>query len=65
VNYEDPTQRSHKLVVIVTDHLGLKYQQEFVFDVINTNEPPYVRHRFFLSTKEFRMTLSVSKRNLE
>jgi len=46
VNYEDPTQRSHKLVVIVTDHLGLKYQQEFVFGVINTNEPPYVRHIF-------------------
>lgn len=42
VNYEDPDHRSHRLVVMVKDHLGLQIQQEFVFNIVNCNEPPYV-----------------------
>ncbi|VDH93391.1 protocadherin Fat 4 [Mytilus galloprovincialis] len=41
VNYEDPDHRSHRLVVMVKDHLGLQIQQEFVFNIVNCNEPPY------------------------
>ncbi|XP_052104048.1 protocadherin Fat 4-like isoform X4 [Mytilus californianus] len=41
VNYEDPDHRTHRLVVMVKDHLGLQTHQEFVFNIVNCNEPPY------------------------